>query len=115
MIMRNTRESALRRDTFHQVLQRWLDESFDEHIGETYNHAGPAWLWVRHGGEHYYLDALSTRAGIREYLHVTATQEGEVEWHVHGAAPNPVRERVSVGAKHLNIDGFDFYRHVPRR
>ena len=34
MLPQNTRESALRREEFHQTLQHWLDESFDNFVGD---------------------------------------------------------------------------------
>lgn len=114
MMMRNTRESAIRRDEFHQVLQDWLDDSFDDRVGEDDSHAGSAWLWVRHGGDHFYLHADSTRSGIREYLRSVAAANGEVDWHVQNS-DSDVRDPVTIGRARQEIDGFDFYRHVPRR
>jgi hypothetical protein len=114
MIGRNTRESALRQDEFHTVLQRWLDESFDDRVGDPTTHAGPEWLWVRHGGNHFYLHADSTRAGVREYLHVVAECGGDADWHLQSSVPG-IRDRVVVGDEERIVDGFDFYRHVPER
>ena len=112
-MVQNTRESAIDREQFHQLLRSWLDESFDNRIGEE-SHSGSAWLWVRHGGDHFYLDADSTRAGIRRYLAVVDQSRGDPEWftnHSNGEA----RDRVSIGRDRQIIAGFDFYRHVPRR
>jgi hypothetical protein len=114
MIKHNTRESAIRRDEFHEVLRAWLDESFDDQVGDAGNHAGPAWLWVRHGGEHYYLHASSTRSGIREYLRSVAEADREIDWQVPGSG-SELRDRVTIGPTGHNIEGFEFYRHVPRR
>lgn len=114
MILHNTRESAIRRDEFHRVLHEWLDETFDTSAGDVDCHAGTAWLWVRHGGEHYYLDAAATRDGIREYLRTVSASTGEVAWESGSADPD-LRERVAVGPERTNIEGFELYRHVPRR
>jgi hypothetical protein len=114
MLMRNTRESALRREEFHRVLQDWLDESFDDCIGEDEGHAGSAWLWVRHGGDHFYLHAGCTRTGVREYMRAVIAGAGEVEWQVRDGTSD-VRDRVAIGRAGQHIDGFDFFRHVPRR
>jgi hypothetical protein len=113
MIMRNTRESALRRDEFHRALQSWLDESFDDRVGDPATHAGPEWLWVRHGGDHFYLHAGATRTGIRNYLRVAVDSSGDADWHV--SSTSGARDRVRVGAGRQIIEGFDFYRHVPGR
>jgi hypothetical protein len=114
MIMQNTRESAIPRDEFHLVLQEWLDETFDQCAGDAENHAGSAWLWVRHGGEHFYLDAAATRDGVREYLRAVSASTGEVEWQPTGSS-SELRDRVTVGPARASIEGFEFYRHVPRR
>jgi len=114
MLAQNTRESALRREEFHAVLQNWLDQSFDARAGEADSHAGPAWLWVRHGGAHYYLSAASTRAGIREYLRLVRNAGGDPEWSLEDSLPG-TRDRVAVGPDHRIVDGFEFYRHVAGR
>jgi hypothetical protein len=114
MLARNTRESALRREDFHHALRQWLDDSFDGCAGDATDHAGPAWLWVRHGGAHYYLTAGATRAGIREYMNEVTASAGDPEWSLQSSAPG-VRDRVAVGPQRRIIDGFDFYRHVPGR
>jgi phage terminase large subunit-like protein len=114
MITPNTRESAIRRDEFHRVLQAWLDDTFDDRAGDVDSHAGSAWLWVRHRGEHYYLDAAATRDGIREYLRTVRTGSGEVEWQTDDSASDP-RELVTIGRARTHIDGLELYRHVPRR
>jgi hypothetical protein len=113
MLMHNTRESALRRDVFHEVLRLWLDESLDAHIGDSETHAGPAWLWVRHGGSHFYLHANATRAGVRAYLREVTVAEGEVEWRPLASA-SPLGERVAVGDCLATIDGFELYLHPLR-
>jgi len=113
MLPQNTRESALRREEFHTALQHWLDESFDNHAGEVNSHAGPAWLWVRHGGEHYYLAANSTRAGIRAYLHLVKEAGGDPAW-TPASSPR-VRDRVAVGPGRQIVVGFEFYRHAQSR
>jgi hypothetical protein len=114
MLMHNTRESAIRRVEFHDVLQQWLDESFDDQAGDPGHHGGPAWLWVRHGGEHYYLHAASTRSGIREYLRLIAAAGSEIAWNAPSSTA-PLRERVTLGQTGGSIEGFDLFRHVPRR
>lgn len=114
MLPQNTRESALRREDFHQALKHWLDESYDSRVGDADSHAGPAWLWVRHGGNHYYLNAGSTREGVRSYLRAVAENDGDPKWSMQ-PADEESRERVAVGDAGEVIDGFEFYRHVPRR
>jgi hypothetical protein len=114
MIMHNTRESAVRRDVFHEVLQAWLDDSFDASVGDVENHAGPAWLWVRHGGEHFYLHATATRSGVREYLRIVSGTDGEIEWDA-ATETAPTNGRVAIGPARTMIDGFELYRHLPRR
>jgi hypothetical protein len=114
MLPQNTRESAIRREEFHQLLQDWLDDSFDNRIGDPESHAGTAWLWVRHGGDHFYLNAGSTRAGIREYVNQVTGSRGDPEWSTPSQEAG-VRERVAVGRSRRIIDGFEFYRHLPER
>ncbi|HEX6133715.1 MAG TPA: hypothetical protein VFZ24_07125 [Longimicrobiales bacterium] len=114
MMTQNTRESALRREDFHKALQVWLDDSFDSRIGDVESHAGPAWLWVRHGGAHYYLSGASTREGIREYMRLVAAADGDPRWSTPGSA-SAVRERVAVGRERRVIDGFEFFQHLPGR
>jgi len=108
MLPQNTRESALRREEFHETLRNWLDESFDNCVGDPDSHAGPAWLWVRHGGSHFYLDAGSTRAGVRRYLRVVADNGGDVRWFTQSQAGIPFR--VAVGPERQIIEGFAFYQ-----
>jgi hypothetical protein len=114
MVPQNTRESALRREAFHQLLQTWLDDSFDARVGDPESHTGPAWLWVRHGGSHFYLNADSTRTGIRQYLHMVEENSGDPEW-VLQTSIDGVRDRVAIGQEQEVIEGFEFYRHVPER
>lgn len=114
MMPQNTRESALRREEFHEVLRHWLDESFDDRTGDPDSHAGQAWLWVRHGGDHFYLSALSTRAGIRHYMNLVDDAGGDPTWSMPHET-GEVRDRVAVGRGRHVIDGFEFYRHVPQR
>lgn len=114
MLPQNTRESAVRREEFHQTLQTWLDDSLDYRIGDTGSHAGLAWFWVRHGGDHFYLNADSNRAGIRQYLRVVMANAGDASWSMRNSVPG-IRDRVAVGPRSEIIDGFEFYRHVPAR
>lgn len=114
MLMQNTRESALRREEFHEVLKAWLDDSFDDRATDADSHAGTAWLWVRHGGAHFYLAATSTRSGIRAYIRLVDSAAGNPDW---SALPtgDPTRERVAFDRDGLTIDGFDFYEYMPQR
>jgi hypothetical protein len=114
MLPQNTRESAIRREEFHAVLQTWLDESLDNYVGDPGHHAGPAWLWVRHGGDHFYLNAETTRAGVRRYLRAVTESGGDPAWTMERSIAG-VRERVAVGKDRQIIEGFEFYRHVPTR
>ena len=114
MLPQNTRESALRREEFHQALRSWLDESFDDCVGDPASHAGPAWVWVRHGGRHFYLNADSTRAGIRQYLHLVEEDSGDPKWSMQDSIAG-IRDRVTVGRGEQVVEGFEFYRHVPIR
>jgi hypothetical protein len=114
MFPQNTRESAVRREEFHQALQSWLDDSFDDRIGDPDSHGGLAWFWVRHGGDHFYLNADSTRAGVRQYLRIVERSGGDADWSMHSSTPG-IRDRVAVGADREIVDGFEFYRHVPTR
>lgn len=114
MLQQNTRESALRREEFHDALKAWLDDSFDDRAGDPDSHAGMAWLWVRHGGEHYYLRSDSTRDGIRSYLRAVEESRGDPDWRTPSQADD-FRDRVSVGRDGRVIDGFEFFRHVPAR
>lgn len=114
MLQQNTRESAIRREDFHRALRTWLDESLDDRIGDPESHAGNAWLWVRHGGDHYYLNADTTRDGIRRYVRLVADDGGDPDWTMKDSEEG-VRERVAVGRDRRIIDGFEFYRHLPSR
>jgi len=114
MLKQNTRESAIRREEFHDLLREWLDESLENRVGEAESHAGNAWLWVRHGGDHYFLDSTSTRAGVRQYIQLVNESRGDPEWSMLSSMPD-VRERVAVGRGRRIIEGFEFYRHLPER
>ena len=114
MLTQNTRESAVRREEFHQALKTWLDDSLNDRIGEPESHSGGAWFWVRHGGDHFYLNADSSRAGIRQYLRTVTASGGNPVWSTRTDEAG-IRERVAVGPKGEVIDGFEFYRHVPKR
>lgn len=113
-ILQNTRESAVRREEFHRLLKGWLDESLGRSIGDPEGHAGPAWLWVRHGGSRYYLSAHSTREGVRRYLELVEAGGGDPHWTPTDATPE-VRERVAVGPEEETVEGFEFYLHLPTR
>ena len=114
MLPQNTRESALRREDFHQALKHWLDESYDSRVGDADSHAGPAWLWVRHGGHHYYLAAASTRDGIREYMRLVSSARGDPDW-LPRRSRSKLRTRVVFGRERRLIDGFEFFQHLAAR
>jgi hypothetical protein len=114
MIEQNTRESALRRDAFHRVLQAWLDDTFDVAIGDPDAHAGPAWLWVRHGGHHYWLHAASTREGVREYMHLVRASGGDPIWSTV-RAPAAHHGRAAFGPDRRVIEGFELVKDSSRR
>jgi hypothetical protein len=114
MLQQNTRESAIRREEFHDTLRAWLDDSFDARAGDPDSHAGLAWLWVRHGGDHYYLSSDSTRDGIRGYMRAVEESRGDPEWSTD-PTDDDVGNRVTVGRDGRVIDGFEFFRHVPGR
>ena len=114
MLEQNTRESALRREEFHRALRVWLDDSFDDLVGDPGSHAGTAWLWVRHGGDRYYLQANSRRAGIRQYINLVEESKGDPDWALTGQTGED-RERVAIGRNREMIDGFEFYRHASQR
>jgi hypothetical protein len=114
MLEQNTRESAVRREEFHEILRTWLDDSLDDVIGDPDNHAGQAWLWVRHGGDHFYLDGASNRAGVRSYVRLVEKAGGDPEWTIHRAEAGS-RDRIAIGRDRTFIEGFDFYRHTPGR
>jgi hypothetical protein len=69
---------------------------------------------VRHGGEHYYLSADSTRGGVRRYLQLVETSRGDPHWSLRDSITG-IRDRVAVGRDDEIIEGFEFYRHVPGR
>lgn len=114
MVPQNTRESAVRREQFHDALRDWLDESFENTVGDAQAFGGSAWLWVRHGGGHFYLNAESSRAGVRRYLQLVDSEDGNPEWTM-SSQDNTDRARVAIGPKQEVIDGFSFYRHIPER
>ena len=114
MLQQNTRESAIRRNEFHEALQAWLDESLENCVGDPDSHGGLAWLWVRHGGDRFYLNADSTRAGIRRYMRLVEESGGDPRWTMEGSTPG-IRDRVAVSDRREVIEGFDFYRHIPTR
>jgi hypothetical protein len=114
MLEQNTRESAVRREDFHEILRNWLDDSLDDQVGDPDNHAGQAWLWVRHGGDHFYLDGASNRAGVRSYVRLVDKAGGDLEWTIHREEATS-RDRIAIGRDRKFIDGFDFFRHTPER
>lgn len=113
-IHQNTRESAVRREEFHALLRSWLEESFSPSIGDPESHAGPAWLWVRHGGDRYYLASDSTREGVARYLELVGESGGDPVWSTVTSVPG-VRDRVAVGSPGETIQGFEFFLHLPPR
>ena len=113
-IRQNTRESAVRREEFHSLLRSWLEESFSSNVGDPESHAGPAWLWVRHGGKRYYLRSDSTRAGVARYIQMADESGGDPVWSTVASVPG-VRDRVTVGSSGETIQGFEFFLHLPAR
>jgi hypothetical protein len=111
MLQQNTRESAVRREEFHRILKDWLDESFDDRVGDDTSHAGPAWLWVRHGGRHFHLNAGTTRAGVRNYLKAVEQNGGDPRWSTRHSADT----RVTIGPGSRVIEGFEFHQDASRR
>lgn len=114
-IHQNTRESAVRREEFHDLLRLWLKESFSSSVGDPESHSGPAWLWVRHGGKRYYLTSDSTRAGVARYLRMVEDSGGDPVWLALPSVPG-VREKVMVGSPSGEaIPGFGFFLHLQER
>jgi hypothetical protein len=114
MIQHNTRESAIRREEFHAELRAWLDDSLEGTVGDPTAYGGPAWLWVRHGGSTFYLDAESGRDGVRSYLRMVEAEGGDPDWTVVEDADSGV-ERVGFGPRCEQIPGFLFYRDTRGR
>jgi hypothetical protein len=113
-IRQNTRESAVRREEFHDLLRSWVNDSFNSSVGDPESHAGPAWLWVRHGGKRYYLRSDSTRAGVARYLKMVDESAGDPVWSTVPSV-REVRDRVTVGPSGEVIPGFEFFLHSATR
>ncbi len=114
MVIQNTRESAVRREEFHTELRHWLNDSFETTIGDPETFGGKPWLWVRHGGDHFYLDADSSRDGVRRYLRIVDEQEGNPDWTMVPVEPG-IRERVAIGRERETVIGFFFFHHLTLR
>lgn len=109
MIRRNTRDTALARPEFHRALADFL-QSGKATIGDA-SFGQTAWVWVKHQGNRYHLNADSTAAGVAAYLSLVETLGEDLQWSVVENARGR-KNRAGFGPDEAVVEGFYLYRLV---
>ena len=80
---RNTKESALKREQFHEELRDWFQNAApgDEIAGGAAHPRAP-WVWAKHLGNRYYLHADTSYEGVAGYLRLLDMHGEALRWSV---------------------------------
>lgn len=108
-----SRSEALSRSAFHARLRDWYEEAFDgDTVGDSASYGGRAWVWVRHQGSLYALNADTTYEGVSEYVDLLDAYGDGLAWAVVPNArgkPN----KLAFGPERRVLAGFYLYRADP--
>lgn len=105
-----SKDEALTQESFHSELEEWYTESEPGAvIGDARKYGGKAWVWVRHLGNRYHLNADTTYEGVGEYLALLREQHGKLSWSVV-ENERGVKNKVALGPGKQVVPGFYLYR-----
>lgn len=98
------------REVFHAQLREWFAATAPvDTVGDAKGYKGKPWVWIKHFGNRYHLNADTTYPGVAEYLGLLAEHGEEIRWsvveNVRGA-----RNKVAFGPDQTIISGFYMYR-----
>jgi hypothetical protein len=98
------------RDDFNARLHDCLLEANEGRIGDPAVPKYTPWVFVRHGGHTYRLNADTKRDAVREYLALVAAHGDGLEWVV---VPNQNGRlnAVGFGSDRRRIRGLNLYLH----
>lgn len=106
---RTTLATAINRPEFHRALADFL-ESGSATVGDArFGHT--PWVWVKHLGHKYYLNADSTAVGVAAYLSLVEAAEGDLLWSVLENATGQ-ETKAAFGPDQAVVQGFYLYRQV---
>jgi hypothetical protein len=109
MIDRIPRPDAVKVDAFNDVLTEFADYAVAGSVIGSVEYGGADWVWVKHLGNRYYLNADTTLEGVRNYLALLDKHGPRLTWSVVENARGR-RNKVAFGTGAEVIEGFYFYR-----
>lgn len=99
---------SIDKQTFHNLLRDWFENSTEEIIGDPNVRGQLAWIWVSDGTQKYHLNADTKRLAVKEYLDLVEEYGNVIEWQI---VPNNRGKlnKVAFGSDRQTIKGFYFY------
>jgi hypothetical protein len=109
-VERNTKESALKREEFHERLRAWQAHAdVGDEVAGGQAHARAPWVWVKHLGNRYYLHADASYEGVTEYLALVERHGESMRWSVLENERGNLN-KAAFGPDQDVIPGFYLYR-----
>lgn len=107
-----SRFEALSRSSFHAQLREWYEGAFDgDTVGDSSSYRGRPWVWVRHEGGLYHLDADTTHEGVGEYVDLLDAYGDGLAWSAAPGARGSGRPgEVAFGPERRTLPGFLLHR-----
>lgn len=99
------RSEALSRGHFHSVLREWYETAYHGEVVGDAAGSRRAWVWVRHQGSRWHLDADTTHEGVGEYLELLDAYGEGLAWSVAARSAGS-GGNVVFGPERRRIDGF---------
>jgi hypothetical protein len=104
------RSQPLTRSNFHAQLRDWYEDAFDgDTVGDATSYGGRPWVWVRHEGSLYSLNADTTHEGAGEYVDLLDAYGDALAWTVAPDARGG-GSKVAFGPERRAIPGFHLHR-----
>jgi hypothetical protein len=110
---RNSRSEPIRQDEFHRALGEWFEGAEPAHtIGDTSQRGQTAWVWIRHLGHRYYLNADTRYDCVGEYLALLKENGGKLEWRVGPNLTTRRENKTLFGRDQRQLDCMYLYREL---
>ncbi|HXG85140.1 MAG TPA: hypothetical protein VNI84_14060 [Pyrinomonadaceae bacterium] len=107
-IRRVESKSPINKQSFHNLLKDWFENSTEERIGDPNVRGQLAWIWVSDEAKKYHLNADTKRVAVKEYLELVKQLGNDIEWQIVLNNRGKLN-KVAFGSNKQSIKGFYFY------